>query len=297
MNKIQIMTDSCADYDASYDKKYNIACIAFSIFFKGKEMKIGTGYDDKIKASKIFDSLRNGERIYTLPATEYEIERTMKRYLDEGLDILYVGCCAKQSSTIVKATKIAKNLSKIYPDQRIEVIDSLNAGAGEGLLVIEACKLLEEGLSLDEIKKGIYRKRKNVIQYAVPENLIYMSRANKISSSSALFGNLFGIKPILISDKNGLQCSYKQVRGREESLREIVRLFKENVIEPENQNVVIIHGDDLEAANYVKDLLLQDDFICEDVQILCIGPAVGITMGPNMVGVFGFGKAVEFVSK
>ncbi len=291
------MTDSCADYDGSFDKKYDIACIDFSIFLQGKEYKIGTGYDEKIKASRIFEPLRNGERIYTLPATEYEIEKTMREYLDKGLDILYIGCCAKQSSTIIKATKIAKNLSKEYTTQRIEVVDSLNAGAGEGLLVIEACKLLEEGLSLDEIKNSIYRKRKTVIQYAVPENLIYMSKANKISASSAIFGNLLGIKPVLISDKNGLQCAFKRVRGREKSLQEIVKLFKENVIDAEKQDVVIIHGDDEESARYVKDLLLQDNFVCHDVHILCIGPAVGITMGPNMVGIFGFGKPVTFVSE
>lgn len=296
MNKIQIMTDSCADYDASFDAKYNIACIHFSIFMNGKEIKIGTGYDDKIRANRIFEPLRNGERIYTLPATEYEIEKTMREYLDQGLDILYIGCCAKQSSTITKAMKVAKSLNKVYSEQKIEVVDSLNAGAGEGLLVIEACKLLEQGLTLEEIKVRIYTIRKTVIQYAVPENLIYMSRANKIGASSAIFGNILGIKPILISDKNGLQCAFKQIRGREQSLQEIVRLFKENVIEPENQDIVIIHGDDEESANYVKKLLLQDDFVCNEVHILCIGPAVGITMGPNMVGIFGFGKQVEYIS-
>lgn len=294
MNKIQIMTDSCADYDASFDQKYNIACIAFSIYLKGKEIKIGTGYDDKIKPGRIFEPLRNGERIYTLPATEYEIETKMREYLDQGYDILYIGCCAKQSSTIIKANKVARHLSRAYPDQKIEIIDSLNAGAGEGLLVIEACKLLEEGLEIEEIKKAIYRKRKNVIQYAVPENLIFMSKANKIGASTAIIGNMFGVKPILISDKNGVQCALKQVRGREKSLKEIVKLFKENVIEPENQDVVIIHGDDEESALYVKELLLSDNFVCHDVHVLCIGPSVGITMGPNMVGIFGFGKSVEF---
>lgn len=295
MRKIQIMTDSCADFDDSFSKKYDIACIDFTIYFKNKEINVDVGYDHKVKAREIFDALRNGERIYTLPATEYEIETKLRRYLAKDVDILYIGCCAKQSSTVTKVAKVAKKLAKEF-DNRIEVIDSLNAGAGQGLLVVEACKKLEEGLSLDELKKHIYRIRKNVIQFAVPENLSFMSRANKINAGTAIVGNMLGVKPVLISDKNGVQCALKNVRGREKSLQEIVRLFKENVVDSENQDVTIIHGDDVEAGNYVKSLLLQD-FKCRNVFVICIGPSVGITMGPGMVGIFGFGKTVTFEEK
>ena len=296
MRKIQIMTDSCADFDDSFSKKYDIACIDFTIYFRNKEINVNVGYDHKVKAREIFDALRNGERIYTLPASEYEIEKKLRRYLDNDADILYIGCCAKQSSTVTKVNKITKKLSKEYQN-RIEVIDSLNAGAGEGLLVIEACKKLEEGLQFDDIKKHIYRIRKNVIQYAVPENLSFMSRANKINAGTAIIGNMLGVKPVLISDKNGVQCALKNVKGREESLKEIVRLFKENVVDSETQDVTIIHGDDEEAANYVKNLLLDDGFVCQNVFVICIGPSVGITMGPGMVGIFGFGKTVTFEEK
>ncbi|MCQ3034960.1 MAG: DegV family protein [Bacilli bacterium] len=293
MRKIQIMTDSCADFDDSFSKKYDIACIDFTIFFRDREINVDVGYDHKVKARDIFGALRNGERIYTLPATEYEIEKKLRMYLDQDMDILYIGCSAKQSVTVTKVNKVAKRLAKEY-ENNIEVIDSLNAGAGEGLLVIEACKKLEEGFNLEELKKYIYSVRKNVIQFAVPENLSFMSRANKINAGTAIIGNMLGVKPVLISDKNGVQCALKNVRGREESLQEIVKLFKENILDSEKQDITIIHGDDEEAALYVKNLLLQDDFKCQNVFTICIGPSVGITMGPGMVGIFGFGKTVTF---
>lgn len=292
MREIQIITDSCADFDSSYSKKYDIGCINFSILMDQKELEIGIGYNHKVKISTVFDALQEGKRLHTLPATEYEIEKKLRKYLDMDKDILYIGCCNKQSTTVTKVNKIAKKLSHEY-DNRIEVIDSLNAGAGQGLLVIKACELLEQGKTFDEIKEAIYRLRKTVIQFATPESLSFMYKANKISSSSAIIGNILDIKPIIISDKNGLQYSIKQVRGRDRSLKEIVRLFKESVIAPEDQTIVIIHGDDIESAEYVKSLLLQDDFVCKDIHMLCIGPAVGITMGPGMVGLFGFGKLVE----
>ena len=296
MRKIQIMTDSCADFDDSFSSKYDIACIDFTIHFKNREINVDVGYDHKVKAREIFDTLRSGERIYTLPATEYEIEKKLRKYLDLDMDIIYIGCCEKQSSTVTKVNAVVKRLMKEY-DNNIEIIDSLNAGAGEGLLVIEACKKLAEGNNFDEIRKHIYRIRKNVIQFATPENLTFMSRANKINAGTAIIANMLGVKPILISDKNGVQCAFKQVRGREKSLREIVRLFKENVTNSEEQDITIIHGDDEAAGNYARDLLLEDGFKCRNVFVICIGPSVGITMGPGMVGIFGFGKTVTFEQK
>lgn len=293
MRPIQIMTDSCADFEDSLIKDFDIRCIDFSFVRKGKESLVGVGYDNKVKANDIFSSLENGERIYMLPATKYEIEKKLRESLDEGKDIIYIGCCIKQSRTIEKVRQVVSKLAGEY-ENRIEVIDSLNATAGQALLVLEACKMNAAGKDFDEIKETIYRIRKNIIQFATPESLTYMSRQKKVSSSAEIFGNLFDIKPILISDKNGVQCSFSKVRGRTKSLLEIVRLFKENVENSEDQDIIIIHGNDLESANFVKEELLKDDFKCKAIHTVMIGPSVGITMGPGLVGIFGFGKKVTF---
>lgn len=57
MRKIQIMTDSCADFDDSFSKKYDIACIDFTIFFRDREINVDVGYDHKVKARDILGLL------------------------------------------------------------------------------------------------------------------------------------------------------------------------------------------------------------------------------------------------
>jgi len=233
--------------------------------------------------------------LYTFCATKYEIEKKMRESLDEGKDIIYIGACIKQSLTIDKVRQVVSALSSEY-ENRIDVIDSLNASAGQGLLVMEACKMKAAGKSFEEIKETIYCIRKNVIQYATPESLTFMSLQKKISSSTEIFGNLFDIKPIIISDVNGVQGSITKVRGRKKSLLTIVNLFKEKIEDSENQDIIIVHGNDLESANFVKDELLKDGFKCKAIHITPIGPSVGITMGPGLISIFGFGQKVVFDS-
>ena len=39
-----------------------------------------------------------------------------------------------------------------------------------------------------------------------------------------------GVKPIIVSDYNGEQAAFKKVKGRVNSMKEIVALLKENLI-------------------------------------------------------------------
>ena len=82
-----------------------------------------------------------------------------------------------------------------------------------------------------------------------------------------------------------------------QSVDEVVKLFLENVTEPENQEVYIIHGDDIEIANYVKDKLLKSGVQFKGINIMVVGAVIGVSTGPGMVGIFGMGKEVTTVGK
>lgn len=296
MKPIKILVDSCADLPEDLRKQYEIDFIEFSVYFEGKEVKCSRDHRH-FSVEKIYDALRDGHRAYTLPATEQEIRTIFKKFLRQGYDILYIASCEKQSSTIEKARRIATEFVGEGNDNRIEIIDSLNAGAAIGILAVHAARVKSHGMTLDEIKDEILRVRKNVLQYATVETLTYLSKANKVNARSAALGNLFNIKPILISDAEGNQVSISNIKGREASVKEIVRLFMENVENAEAQNIVITHGDDEAAAQYVREELERNNFKCKNIYTVCVGPMVGITAGPGMVAIYGFGKEVTYKGK
>lgn len=292
MKPIKIMTDSCSDLTEDIRKRKDIISIDFTVFINGKEICADPW--KVLKAHGLYGALRGGESIFTLPATEYEIRTKFKRY-SKDYDILYIGACEKQSTTILKAKRVAEELMDADPNCRIEILDSLNASMGQGMVVLKACEFRDQGLPMEEIIEKTAAIRNNVVQFATVDTLTYLSRANKINARSATFGDLLDIKPILISDAEGKQTAMSRIKGRENSLNEIIRLFMENVTDEKDQEIYIIHGYNIASARAVEKELLRRGFNPRKITILCVGPVVGITTGPGMVGLFGFGKEVTFV--
>ena len=294
MKPIKIFTDTCSDIGHDIRKERDIVSIDFTVFIHGSEVDADPWR--YLTQKDLYETLKNEERVYTLPATENEIRTKFKKYIDE-YDILYVAACEKQSTTITKARRVATELMRENKGSRIEIIDSLNASIGQRLVVLKACDLRDEGLELDEIIEQVSAMRNNVIQFATVENLVYLSLANKINARSAMFGDLLDYKPILISDAEGKQTSMMKVKGREKSLETIVNLFMQNVVNPEEQEIYIIHGYDLYTARYVEKMLQEKGLKCKKIIYHCVGPVVGITTGPGMIGLFGIGKEVTYIGE
>ncbi len=288
---IKIFCDTCSDLTEDVRKERDIVSIDFTIFYRGKEIS-GDPWKE-VSPKELYDGMRGGERAFTLPATEYEIKTKFKKYMND-FDIIYVAACEKQSRTITKAKRIASLLMKENEDVRIEIIDSLNASVGQMMVTLKACDLRDEGKTVDEIVEETNKCRNNVLQFATVENLIYLSKANKINARSAMLGNMLGIKPILISDADGRQTSLGSVKGRANSINAVIDKFMENVENPEKQDIYIIHGDDEKTTSEMRETLLQKGLVCKEIHLFNVGPVVGITTGPGMVGIFGFGKEVTF---
>ena len=108
---------------------------------------------------------------------------------------------------------------------------------GEGMLAIEAAKMANEGATATEIEKHILSVRKKVNQYVTVHSLDALKRAGRVKGSAAFFGNLMGVKPIIIADANGDQAAYKKVKGRQKSFEEIVAMLKASIIDPDLRTI------------------------------------------------------------
>lgn len=222
-----------------------------------------------------------------------EFKSVFSKYLKIGMDIIYIGCSLKQSSSVNTGEVVAKQLMEEYPDSKIICIDSLNASYGIAMLAIRAAEYRDSGMDTDTIVKKIMADRNKVNEYCTVHTLDYLKRASRVKASSAFLGNLFGVKPIIISDKNGYQTPIKKVRGRQNSLNELVNLLKESIVEPENQCIYIAHADCENEAKYLKELI-EKEIQCRDIHIGYIGPIIGASVGPDAIAVFGFGKEITF---
>ena len=293
MRKVKVIADSCADLNVEQLNKYGIAFAKMSTSCDGVESVATLLWTDE-EAHEHYNKMRNGKRIITAQVSVEEFGRIFEEYLKQDMDIVYIGCSSKQSGSVNTGFVTAKKLMEKYEGSTIICIDSLNASMGEGMLAIEAAKLANDGASATEIEAHILAIRKKVNQYVTVHSLDALKRAGRVKGSAAFFGNLMGVKPIIIADANGDQAAYKKVKGRQKSFEEIVALLKVSMIEPEKQVVYLTHADCAKEEIDGLVALIKQEIPCIDVEVGFIGPIIGASIGPDAVGIWGFGQEVTF---
>ncbi len=293
MRNVKIITDTCSDLSPALLEQYDIDYAKMCVVEDGVESPAPLDWDAQTR-HEFFEKMRNGKRITTTQVPTAEFERIFTLYLEQGYDIVYIACSSKQSSSVSTGSVVAGKLLSQYPDAQVYCIDSLNASAGEGMLAMEAAKMAKEGKSAKEINDYILSIRKTVREYVTVHTLDYLKRAGRVSGSSAFFGNLMGIKPIIMADLNGAQSALKKVKGRQKSIQEIVALTKETVIDAKDQIIYVVQSDTLQEDVDALVSTIRSELECRDVCVLGLGPIVGASLGPDSLGVFSFGEPVTF---
>lgn len=292
MNKVKIITDSCSDLSGELLTKYDIDYAKMTTVCEGVQQEASLLWE-YYSPKELYDKIRNGIRVTTTQVPPEEFTRIFDLYIND-YDIVYIGCSTKQSGSVNTAAVIAKQYKEKYPDSSIYCIDSLNASIGEGMLAIKAAEMRDEGKSAKEISDSVSAMRNNVREFITVHTLEYLRRCGRVKATAAFFGNLMGVKPILISDANGAQTPVKKVKGRKNSFAEIVNLMKENITDSENQTIYLVHADcDPAEIEALKNETLSK-IKCKDVLPLYIGPIIGASVGPDAIGLFAFGTEVTY---
>lgn len=295
MNNIAIFVDSTSDMPTELRKKYNVEYVKMNIVVKDKEYPASLDWDI-YSPKQLYDWMRNGICVKT---TQVSVEEFMNKFdasLSQGNDIIYISCSSALSGSVNTAYSVSKELMEKYPQRKIICIDSLNSCFGQTLMAIKASKLREEGKAIDEIEETIEKEKLTVNQFATVATLDYLKNAGRVKASTAFFGNLFGVKPIIISDAKGQNYAIKKVKGRRNSLIELVNMAKEAIIDSENQIIFVGHADCIEDAELVKEHILKE-IPCKGVYIDYIGPIIGASTGPGTVSIYAYGKEVTVVGE
>ena len=293
MKPVKIITDSCADLTGELLEKYGIDYAKMRYTYKGVENEaILTWSEEKIH--ELYNVMRDGERVTTAQVPAEEYTQIFTKYIEQGYDIVSISCSSKQSSSVNTSIVVADEVMAKYEGSKIICIDSLNSCVPLGALVIEAAKMAQEGKGADEIGAWVVANRKKVLQFATVHSLKTLYKAGRVKGATAFFGNLLGVKPILINDVDGYQTGLKKVKGRQKSFEEIVNLLKENIINPEEQTVYFAHSDcNKEEVEQLKNMI-KDAIPCKEIYVSYIGPIIGGSIGPDAVALAAFGKEVTF---
>jgi DegV family protein with EDD domain len=294
MRKFQVITDSTSDLEKEYREKYNIEYLKMVFTIDGQTYDADLDWNE-LSPIDYYNKMRNGNRSVTGLVKTSEVEEKFEKALAQGLDVLYIAISSKLSGSVNAAKVLSEELASKYPERKIVCFDSLRSNYAEGILAIDAAKLSDEGLSVDETVEILEKTKFNYQCIATVETLDYLKMAGRVKASTAFFGNLMGVKPLVLADAKGNNYSFKKVKGRKNSLDEIINYVKENITDASDKTIFVAHADCLKDAIYVKDQIVKL-INPKDVHIAFLGPIIGATVGPGSIAISFNGKKVEIAS-
>lgn len=291
MRQIAILTDSTSDVSKELREQYGLDYLKMAVTVDGKEYPASLDYE-QYTPSWIYGEMRKGTRVKTVQVTVEEFSKKFTEYLDKGMDILYVACSSALSGSYNTGRVVAEELLANYPGAKIVCVDARDSSMGEGYLAITASEMAKEGKTIEEIAAQLESDREYIHQWAATETLTYLARAGRVSAGKAFFGNMLGMKPLLISNLKGENFAIKKVRGRKASIEEIANEVANEIVDPENQIISVMHADDEAGATMLKEAILSKITV-KGVYMGIIGPIVGASVGPGTVAVYFKGKKLE----
>lgn len=294
MRKFVILTDSSCDLDKNLREKYDIEYLPMHLIIDGKDYDADLDWQN-ISVKEFYDLMRAGKRVMTAQISKLEYVTRFEEYVKQGFDVLSVTCSSALTAS-VKASQLARDeVMAKYPECKIICVDSLLSCAGLGIMCIKASLMRAEGKTIEEAAEWIETNKLKINQEATVEKLSYLKQAGRVSAAAAFFGGLLSVKPIIISDVNGNNASIEKVKGRKASLERLAERVKDEYQPTEFKSIFLLHGDCEADALELKEIIKAKVGVTDDDIIMgYIGPIIGASCGPGVIGVYFYGKEVTF---
>lgn len=280
MTKILLMTDSNCDLSETYLNKNNVCVIPFH--FNLNNVDYEDDFGKSISNESFYNALRQGNTSTTSQITPYTYGEYFHKYVKQGYSIIYIAFSSGLSESYNHSLLARESVMHENPDADITIIDSKAASVGEGLLVERAVEMLKSGKTKDEIITWLEANKMFVNQWFTVDSLEHLRRGGRISSTSAYLGIMLQVKPILTVDVEGKLTPVDKVRGRKKAVKFLIEMLKTKGTDLSNETVYMSHGDCLDDAEELKELILQNMQV-KDVVIRPLGPIIGTHTGPGML--------------
>lgn len=284
---MKIFTDSGCDLPKSYYEENDVVLLPLRVQLNNKE------YEDviSIDSKEIYDAIRQGAQPKTSQVSPELFLKHFEELAKNDEEGIYIAFSSELSGTYITAQMIRNQVLEQYPSLKLVIIDSKCASLGHGLVVEEAVRLRNIGVSLEDMASKINTLAPQVEHLFTVEDLDYLAKGGRVSKASAFLGGLLSIKPIL-NVEDGKLVPIEKSRGRKKALNRMLDLMQERGGSFTNKIVGISHSDDVAFANEAK-ASIQERFSPQAVQITMIGSAIGSHVGPGTIAIFFTNKSFE----
>lgn len=283
-----VISDSSCDISLEQEKAYQIGIVPYYVSFDGETYKKDRV---EISAADFFRTMEENPGVYpkTSMPTQVDIYETFLPYAKAGEKVLYFNLTSKFSSSFQSANLAAEVLMEEYPDCKIIVIDSYSATVQQGLLVTEAAKMAQAGMSLEEAVARIEELKMTSRIFFTTADLSYLQHGGRVGKAMIQAATMLKIKPIIQLYEGELQAA-GIVRSRKKSLHKFMEDTKKFFEDKNINDYRICTGLGYDREEYdafhaeVEEEMKALGFEGE-VESYQIGCTVGVHTGPTAIGI------------
>ena len=271
---VKIITDSLGDIPADLAKELGITVIPINVIFGNINYRDGVDltteqFYQKLVSSKLYPT--------TIVPSLGRFAETFDTVAEKSGDIVVITNSHKLSASYETAVLARERMKK---KRRVEVIDSLSAVMGQGLIVMAAAKAAKDGARLDKVLEITRRSISRAHSRMAFGTLEYLRRGGRIGKAKTFLGTVLKISPIL-GIRDGEVYPFAREHSRAKALDYLYE-FADGFTSIEGIGVEHATTPD-EADQLVK--RLEKRFPGQTIYRTKVSPAVGAHVGPHVVAV------------
>ena len=275
-----IMTDNAANLPPELREQYNIRELCLTYTVDGRLIDGSAPFD----GHDFYEAMRRGAEVKTSMISPAAARDAIEPALAAGDDVLFLSISGGVSGTCWGVGLIAQELTAEYPGRRVQVLDTRGASLGEGLVVLEAAQMAQQGADMDTIIARAETLCGKMRQHFMVDDLKFLRKGGRLSGAAALAGTLLQIKPILQGDENGKIVVRTKERGRKKAMDTLVALYNE-LVEDKSAPVGLSHAAAPAEALHLTTLLRQSG-CTGPILTVCHEPVTGAHVGPGMLAMY-----------
>ncbi len=282
-NKVIISMEATCDLNSEIIKENDFRIIDMNFLIDGKEFCTA---NDDVVSSNLYGKMKEGAKTSTSQVNQIAYEEFFTELLKEGKDVLHLAFSSGLSQTCESAIKAAITVNKNNKN-KVYVVDSLCACAGQGLLALVAKKYIDDGADIKSAVNFVEEMKMKVSHLFSVDNLKYLANGGRIKKTSAIVGNVLHIKPVMKADEQGKLVVMQKVMSRKKALKELLNIYNETC--DDNYNFCIIsHADCQEDAVYIQNNV--NSLKGANSVITNLGAIIGSHSGPGTIAFFFISK-------
>lgn len=289
--KFHIVSDGSCDLPSELAEEKHVTVVPFYVSFDEKnyqkemvEMGVREFYQQMVNNPKVYPKS-------SMPSVQ-DFADAFLPYAKAGTPIICICITAKFSGSVVSANNARDMILEEFPDAQISVIDSTVDTVLQGIYVLEAVRMRDEGMDYTETVARLEEIKATGRIFFTVGNIEYLKHGGRIGKVASVAGSVLGIRPI-ITLKQGEIFASGIGRSRRGTVNKTIDLLlnylKEQNASTDDYSICVGYGFDREEAEKFREDLItainEKGYGKVEIPIYQIGATIAVHTGPYPLGI------------